>query len=457
MGSVVGEARAYQTGADKAELAGTAKVRWATNLVPYTLNDQVPVGLTFEEVEEVAQRAFAVWSAPVCSGIVFSNASNTSDPARPGDGVNTIQWLFSGWQERGFDPAAPGITDVQYGKDEQGNWQIVEADTYLNAETQHWIKSGEQEGYVDLESVLVHESGHMLGLLHPCEPGGANGAPDCAAHPELTDDTMYPFYGAGEATLAPDDEAGVCFLYPGSDCEITGCPSGNTCRPEGCLTPCGASFCAVGEQCVEGACKGANVCSGDACGRSGCQSDGDCTANQQCKTGSCVGRLPSGDPCASDQDCAGGVCVEGAYCAAGCRSDVECAEGATCTKISSGKSACLSGKVPLGAPCDAANECIGGRCLARDGEAPLCTRSCEEAACPAGWECAEVDGQNVCQPPAAGLPAACAVEPRRPARRAEWFVLFFASLLLRRRRPDASGQFATSHKKRPGNRHPTVE
>src|SRR5262249_17023075 len=152
-----------------------------------------------------------------------------------GDGINTIQWIFSGWTSRGLDPSAAGATDVQYEKGADGKWVIVEADIYLNAENHRWVASGTPPtGLRDLASVLTHEMGHLLGLLHPCEPGGADGAPDCATDPAFAQATMYPIYDPAEVSLGDDDEAGACFLYPGNACEVAGCPAGMACSTTGC-------------------------------------------------------------------------------------------------------------------------------------------------------------------------------------------------------------------------------
>jgi len=51
---------------------------------------------------------------------------------------------------------------------------------------------------IDLQSVALHEMGHMLGLGHTGDPNAV----------------MYPSYFGPKRNLRSDDLGGVCFLYP---------------------------------------------------------------------------------------------------------------------------------------------------------------------------------------------------------------------------------------------------
>src|SRR5262249_22440322 len=155
-----------------------------------------------------------------------------------------------------------------------------------------------------------HEIGHGIGLLHPCEIDGAQGAPDCASDPSYALTTMFPVYSASQAKLSADDVAGVCFLYPGMPgpaCGATGCPVGTVCRPEGCVAMCGTEMCKADEYCTPDGCWPKDKCWGPLC-KLTCAADSDCRARQKCVTSQCVGVAPDGDPCVSSADCAGGIC-----------------------------------------------------------------------------------------------------------------------------------------------------
>jgi hypothetical protein len=78
---------------------------------------------------------------------------------------------------------------------------------------------------VDIQSVLTHEAGHMLGLDHVCtnEFGPAyNQPPWC---PTGQSPVMSPQVGSvSDRMLAPDDVNGVCTIYPKNAATLTCAP-----------------------------------------------------------------------------------------------------------------------------------------------------------------------------------------------------------------------------------------
>jgi Matrixin len=261
-------ASAYRTASELQEFSGSQPVRWATPEISYVRDPNPPSELTSAEVQAAFAKAFQAWSEPPCSAVTFVDQGTSSEDAAPDDGTNTIQWLSTEWDATGAPADAAALTDVQYERAPGGEWQIVEADLYLNAENHSFALTAADETTRDLQSVVTHEAGHILGLLHPCEFGGEDGAPDCDAMPAALQTTMYPAYSAGQRTLAGDDQAGVCNLYPTAD----------DANPE---TPgeLGAT-CSEANDCLDGQCL-AGLSEAPICTKV-CHASSDCPADWQC-------------------------------------------------------------------------------------------------------------------------------------------------------------------------------
>ena len=148
-------------------------------------------------------RAFATWTAPnpTCtpgiSGIELAPAAETQ-----------IVDYTMGQPNRNLVGVAPTWTHVG-GADtlslatltfRANTGEVLDVDLEVNG-TVPWAFDAPEAHQYDLEAVLTHEVGHMLGL----------------AHSPVLDATMNPTYTPGsveQRTLTSDDEAGICTVYP---------------------------------------------------------------------------------------------------------------------------------------------------------------------------------------------------------------------------------------------------
>ena len=353
---VPASAAAFRTLAEELDVGGP--VRWASATLEIELSEDVPSSLELAAVERDVLEAAAVWSEPACSSISLPRVSVSDAGAEPLDGRNTVEWVTD-WEARGFGGDQPAMTDVQVEEAGDG-WRIVEADIYLNAEHFDWTTDAARGEEQRVRDVLVHELGHFIGLEHPCEVGSDGDAPDCeSASESVALSVMHPEATALES-LAEDDAAGVCSLYPDE------APSDT---PEVAQDPDEPELPIVS------------------------------TSVPDCESAHCQGPGPRGDPCAQHDDCKSGICAPEGFCAARCQSGGDCDPGARCV-AAGGERLCETALEPFAGECDNADDCLGGECISWNGGPRQCSRSCDEAQpCPSGWDCVTEAGRSVCAPP----------------------------------------------------------
>lgn len=206
----------------------------------WEMHDQFAGGHSFSttlddtEVLAAITSGFDVWTTPAtcCSdfGHVYDGAS-TATPSF-GDGTNTITFEESDW------PAALGseLTTIAVTRTSFVGCVIDEVDQIYNGEQFTFTTNGSSGVYqADLQSIAAHENGHWLGLTH----SPINGT------------TMYASYngGTGARSLHPDDDAGVCALYP-SNCGPTEvCNDGLDNDADGAID-CADAACAGDASCI---------------------------------------------------------------------------------------------------------------------------------------------------------------------------------------------------------------
>ena len=373
---------AYRTLADHPDFPHEQRVRWTEPVFEYVVHENVPAWLPIGSLTNAAERALGAWSAPVCADVHGVYTGLASEPASAGDGVNTVEIVTSGWEAFGYEREAVGATDLHFEQGDDGVWKIIEADIRLNAEHHEWSLSDTPvDGRRSLLGTLRHEAGHALGILHPCELGGTNGAPECDGD-ALAASIMYPLYEPGQVELLADDDAAICFLYP--SCETKGCTEGFECTPQGCQQICGGGTCSSDEYCVDDVCLSAEECEQQGCfavpppGFFGCEATAECASSVCHQDGSCA------RACVRDADCDGTSCVFGenpddtGYCA-------------------------FPPRRALGDACEQASDCAEGECLEGARRKKICTRPCgpSKVSCPQNWSCTEVEERSVCVPPRA--------------------------------------------------------
>jgi MYXO-CTERM domain-containing protein len=179
-------------------------LRWAPEAIDVSIAmDAVPSGVDPGQAELAVRAAFQVWGDAIPTALSFDYSTMPSQSAKPNsrDHKNIIRWVAEAWDDD-YDPDALAVTLTSY---DPSSGQITDADIVVNAEHYQWSAGAELpsscRGLFDLQSVLAHEVGHLLGMAHDKE------------HREAT---MFPSSAACELKkrdLDDDDVAGVEHLY----------------------------------------------------------------------------------------------------------------------------------------------------------------------------------------------------------------------------------------------------
>ena len=174
-------------------------LEWRSGPVRYFVNSSGS-GLGFSDVRSAVSAAFSSWQSAANGNIRFEFGGETDDGSDGQDGRNTIH--FPNLGSGASDTFAQSVLTY-----DSRTGEIFDVDVELNGDEPFAILPAGQvnpfDPRVDLQAVMTHEAGHVLGLAHENRFGP----------------TVVMFFSdtSGNTThrsLTSDDRSGVRAVYP---------------------------------------------------------------------------------------------------------------------------------------------------------------------------------------------------------------------------------------------------
>lgn len=188
-----------------------AALRWTKLPVPYRLHARGYSKIEVTPLRAAIRKAFDRWTTVECKGERTSLRFAEEPEAQPNepDAAYAVTMVNEGWP---FDHGALAQTTHDFGK-ESGTVKnaIIQVNTashdFRVASDDSPTALTAETGGADLESVLVHEVGHYIGLAHSSDPRSIMASSYCQNEERCKQAEL-------SRDLAEDDIAAVCALYP---------------------------------------------------------------------------------------------------------------------------------------------------------------------------------------------------------------------------------------------------
>ncbi|HSC28259.1 MAG TPA: matrixin family metalloprotease [Vicinamibacterales bacterium] len=189
----------------------TITLRWREFPVRYFVTNDAVSGVSPQQFQAAVARAFGTWEAVETASTSSEFVGFTEAPPFDEDGMSVLGFLERSEQSRTL-AATTFLIDTLDGR-------ILESDIFFNSTFPWSTAEAGVTGRFDVESIAVHEIGHLLGLSHSAlgETEMVSGGRRVIA----AEAAMFPIaFSAGsiqDRTLTADDIAGISDIYGTTD------------------------------------------------------------------------------------------------------------------------------------------------------------------------------------------------------------------------------------------------
>jgi Matrixin len=186
--------------------ANLVALHWQAFPIRYFVTNRDVAGVTAPQLQQAVASALATWASTPDVSISSTFVGFTGTTPLPGDGMTVI-----GFQNRPDLDRTLGSTSFTI---DSVTGEVIESDIFLNSVFTWSVAPGGQEGRQDVESIALHELGHLLGLGHSAlgETELAGGGRRVLGAESVMFPIAFPS-GSVNRALRADDVAGVSDVY----------------------------------------------------------------------------------------------------------------------------------------------------------------------------------------------------------------------------------------------------